>query len=394
MVLVELLGALGGLVKVRTTADLDSAVFKLHYRVTSTILFAFCLLVTCNGLLGDPIACVHDDNPKLQDNVVNTYCWIHTTFTLPKHLDKGYGVGTGVVYPGVGPHLEDDERMYHAYYQWVPFVLFLQGILFYAPHWIWKTVEGGKLESLTMGLSMPIMRRDDRHEKITLLADYLHASLHNHNFYAIKFLACEALNLINSILNMWFLNKFLGGMFFKYGVNVLNFTETDQEYRTDPMIKVFPRVTKCDFNMFGPSGTIERHDLLCVLALNIINEKIFVFLWFWFVLLAIISSLALLYRLLVFFVPAVRVGLLQKRARLQYKTSMETVSRKLQVGDFFLLFLLNKNLELLSFSSVLEELSKRLTTPNNRRLHPDLEMSVPHHLQEHVYMRNEHEQHA
>ena len=55
MVLVELLGALGGLVKVKARADIDSAVFKLHYKVTATILFTFCLLVTANGLIGDPI---------------------------------------------------------------------------------------------------------------------------------------------------------------------------------------------------------------------------------------------------------------------------------------------------------------------------------------------------
>lgn len=46
-------------------------------------------------------------------------------------------------------------------------------------------------------------------------------------------------------------------------------------------IEVFPRVTKCTFHKFGASGTIQKHDALCVLALNILNEKIFIFLWFW-----------------------------------------------------------------------------------------------------------------
>ncbi|XP_047502123.1 innexin inx2-like [Penaeus chinensis] len=372
MVLVELLAGLRGLVKVKHDADIHSAIFKLHFRLTATMLFCFCLLVTANSLVGDPINCVHDDNPKLKDKVVNTYCWIHTTFTLPKHIDKGYGRGTGVAYPGVGPLYPTDTKTYHAYYQWVPFVLFLQGLMFYAPHWLWKTWEGGKLESIVMGLSIPVMNKEERHEKIHLLADYLHASLHHHNFYAIKFFLCELLNLANCLFNMWFMNEFLGGMFFTYGIDVLAFTETNQEERTDPMIVVFPRVTKCSFNMYGPSGTIETHDLMCVLALNIINEKIYVFMWFWFVILAIISTMALIYRLLVFCVPAIRSGLLQKRARLRYKNSIDTVSRRLQVGDFFLLYLLSKNVELLSFSSLMEELSLRLS---NRRVHPDLDVS-------------------
>ena len=64
----------------------------------------------------------------------------------------------------------------------------------------------------------------------------------------------------------------------------------DPDQRYDPMDAVFPKVTKCTFHMYGPSGTIQRHDALCILALNIISEKIFVFLWFWFVLLAMISA--------------------------------------------------------------------------------------------------------
>lgn len=258
--------------------------------------------------------------------------------------------------------------------------------MFYAPHWLWKTWEGGKLESIVMGLSIPVMNKEERHEKIHLLADYLFASLHHHNFYAIKFFLCELLNLANCLFNMWFMNEFLGGMFFTYGIDVLAFTETNQEERTDPMIVVFPRVTKCSFNMYGPSGTIETHDLMCVLALNIINEKIYVFMWFWFVILAIISTLALIYRLLVFCVPAIRSGLLQKRARLRYKNSIDAVSRRLQVGDFFLLYLLSKNVELLSFSSLMEELSLRLS---NRRVHPDLDVSPAPVPPERFHLMNE-----
>lgn len=75
------------------------------------------------------------------------------------------------------------------------------------------------------------------------------------------------------------IDKFLGGAFFTYGTEVISFAQQDQENRTDPMVTVFPRVTKCTFHKFGPSGSIQRHDALCVLALNILNEKIYIFLW-------------------------------------------------------------------------------------------------------------------
>jgi hypothetical protein len=48
--------------------------------------------------------------------------------------------------------------------------------------------------------------------------------------------------------------------------------EEDPEDRVDPMSRIFPRVTKCTFNKFGPSGSIQRRDAMCVLPVNIINE--------------------------------------------------------------------------------------------------------------------------
>ena len=48
--------------------------------------------------------------------------------------------------------------------------------------------------------------------------------------------------------------------------------EEDPEDRLDPMSRIFPRVTKCTFNKFGPSGSLQRRDAMCVLPVNIINE--------------------------------------------------------------------------------------------------------------------------
>ena len=85
----------------------------------------------------------------------------------------------------------------------------------------------------------------------------------------------------------------------------------DAQDRPDPMAVVFPKVSKCTFHKYGPSGTIERHDGLCVLPLNIINEKIYIFLWFWFILIASITGLFLLYRLAVLMGAGIRTAMIQ-----------------------------------------------------------------------------------
>ena len=50
--------------------------------------------------------------------------------------------------------------------------------------------------------------------------------------------------------------------------------QQDPETRFDPMSFVFPRIAKCTYKMFGASGTIETRDVMCLLATNIINEKV------------------------------------------------------------------------------------------------------------------------
>ena len=52
---------------------------------------------------------------------------------------------------------------------------------------------------------------------------------------------------------------------------------------------VFPTKTQCDFFSYGGAGP-QKHNYWCLLAPNIVSEKIFVFLWFWYAVLSAISA--------------------------------------------------------------------------------------------------------
>lgn len=130
------------------------------------------------------------------------------------------------------------------------------------------------------------------------------------------------------------MDTFLGGAFLTYGTDVLKFSNMNQEQRTDPMIEVFPRVTKCTFHKFGASGTIQKLDALCVLALNILNEKIYIFLWFWFIILAVFSGIAVLYSMAIVLMPSTRETILRKRFKFGTSTTVSTLIRKTQVRFF------------------------------------------------------------
>lgn len=118
-----LLSGVAGFVKVRYLIDkaiIDNMIFRCHYRITSAMLFVCCMVVTANNLIGDPISCIHDGG--VPGHVINTYCWITYTFTLPG--EHGKKVGTEVAQSGLGN--DNQEKIYHSYYQWVPFTLFMQ----------------------------------------------------------------------------------------------------------------------------------------------------------------------------------------------------------------------------------------------------------------------------
>jgi len=116
-------------------------------------------------------------------------------------------------------------------------------------------------------------------------------------------------------------------------------------------------VTKCNFHSFGPSGSIQKIDALCILPLNVVNEKIYVFLWFWFIILAIFSGFTLLYRLVVLSSSGIRLYLFRNKACLAPRKDVELIAGKCQFGDWFVLLLLAKNMDPYQYKLLICELA-------------------------------------
>ncbi len=62
--------------------------------------------------------------------MINVYCWIHGTSTIPAHASDAKTAK--VPHPGIGPDGIGEET-YHTYYQWVPMAFALSAVLFYVP---------------------------------------------------------------------------------------------------------------------------------------------------------------------------------------------------------------------------------------------------------------------
>ena len=182
------------------------------------------------------------------------------------------------------------------------------------------------------------------------------------NITYLRYFFCDILNFVNVIGQMYFVNTFLGGVFMTYGTEVLNFMNMEDADRSDPMmevkqnliscydfyeiiVQVFPRVTKCTFHKYGSSGTIMKLDALCVLGLNIINEKIYITLWFWFIILAILTAIYTVYVVAIVSLPGLRRNLVIRKAKKDRKDHAYHLVEKANIGDWFMIFLLSRNMD-------------------------------------------------
>ncbi|GFY65713.1 innexin inx2 [Trichonephila inaurata madagascariensis] len=350
--MITLFSSLKGLLKPRAVC-IDGFVFRLHSRWTVLILLCCSILLTCRQHFGEPINCLQRDVSRIK--VLENFCWIHATFILPHAWNST--VGVQVPHPGIDRHIPGQNKVYHGYYQWVALVLVLQAIFFYLPRYIWKTWEKGVIKSLALNLHDPLLPGAESSKSCKLLVHSLHIHWGHFESYFKKYIFCELLSLINVLGQMWLLDTFLGGVFTNFGIKVVQWSEWDQEYRSDPLVKAFPRMTKCQFFDFGSSGDIQRVDALCLLPLNILNEKIFVFLWFWMVLLCCLTSIILFCRLLLIAIPYVRCFALVMKAPQVSKGALFKLIEPGRVSDWFVLYLLSKNIDPRHFKTVIGKLA-------------------------------------
>ncbi|XP_037082838.1 innexin inx2-like [Pollicipes pollicipes] len=341
--------------------NIDSKVFQLHYRLTTFLFLGFSILSTATSLIGNPINCFCADcaSKDISKEVMDTHCWISGTFTLPdKDPVVTRRIGFEMYYHGLGTQQRDEERKYHLYYQWVPFVLFLQGVLFYMPHWMWEINEDGRVHALVHDMRLPTMDKEALKKRIGNLTVYVNETLGSYDGYYLRFVLCDFLNIVNVFFNMFLINRFINGEFMSYGPRCVQYFSNSSSMSVSPLTDTFPKLTKCEFQSFGVSGTVEKLDAICVLALNILNEKVYLFLWFWLVILSIITVVVFVFRTSLMFVKRFRVPLFQRRAHTMKTADIKDVVKNIKIGDFFFLSLLAKNLDITAFRMFLAQLAR------------------------------------
>lgn len=111
-------------------------------------------------------------------------------------------------------------------------------------------------------------------------------------YLVMLYLLSKACYVGNVIGQLFLLNVVLSTRYTTYGFDVIRQQLEDQKttYSVNGYV-AFPRVTLCDFDIRGQDMVnVHSYTLQCVLPVNLFNERIYVFLWYWMVFIAIVST--------------------------------------------------------------------------------------------------------
>uniref|UniRef100_A0A0N4Z2L1 Innexin n=1 Tax=Parastrongyloides trichosuri TaxID=131310 RepID=A0A0N4Z2L1_PARTI len=282
---------------------------RLNYYYTPIMLSIGCLLISAKQYGGTPIECwINPHSKESMEQYIESYCWIQNTYWVP-------------MYENIPDDHSTRENKQIGYYQWVPFILIAEALMFSLPCIIWRLSNwqcGINIQNMVTA-AVEIRGIMDEREKDKAMAslsnsfvDFLDMQDYNSsikretnilskikisNLLKGQYMTClylfiKTIYTSNIILQFILLNKALkSDENFLFGIQILK-----DLYNGRPWTESghFPRVTLCDFEV-RHLANLNRYTVQCALLINILNEKVFAFFWLWYLILAVITTSSLIY---------------------------------------------------------------------------------------------------
>ncbi|KAL5276302.1 hypothetical protein ACFFRR_001876 [Megaselia abdita] len=344
-------------------------VFILHSRFTVILLFAFIFFISTKQYFGDPIICLFEKS--FSKEYVENYCWTLGLYIFDyDYLDNGTtvnwngsyirnGQGSNYISYGVGAKYAGGPKIFMRYYQWIALFLFGQAMFFYFPSYLWKVFENGRIAQLCEKITSCTLSKDVISEQKAILAKYLNGyNKYTHWNYSARYHFCTILNMVLCLLNIWLMDLFFNDFWANYFDAISTIGTNEYKFWSARTSKIFPKVAKCDINTYGHSGSLQNLDALCLLPLNILNEKIFAFLYLWFIFLTFLSIINCVFYVCTIFCERLRFHLIYCHARGLGAHVVTKVIHGLDYGDWFVLYKLSSNVNQELFGDLIEDLYK------------------------------------
>ncbi|CAB3407349.1 unnamed protein product [Caenorhabditis bovis] len=268
---------------------------KLNYCVSTIALVVCSAFITGWSFVGNPINCWFPAYYKgWWCEYALDYCFIQNTYFVPfigEAKEKAFEWDSVMAPSKNVTELPQTKQI--GYYQWVPFILALQALLFYTPVVIWRLLYGmcgQNLTALCNTCTANEGNEESRKGTMVTMAGFIsqkrRRNLHINTKYQsiadksavfMSYLFMKVLFLLNVLFQFALLKKMLAVDSHFWGFEVLADLYNGHDW---PETGNFPRVTMCDYSV-RVLDSFHKHTVQCVLMINMFNEKIFVGLWFW-----------------------------------------------------------------------------------------------------------------
>lgn len=193
----------------------------------------------------------------------------------------------------------------------------------------------------------------------------------------ILYLLVKLLYIFNVLLQFLLLDVLLTTQFEAYGLDVMGGAVSDTDWTETPRVP-FPRVTLCDFNI-RRLGNVHRYTVQCALPINLYNEKIFLFLWFWLIFVCLVNLVDFVMWLLRSFMPGDRQRYIQEHLRYgrrlnsteEHQASTQFVHSYLKRDGVFLLRLIGHNTNKITVNELIISLWDIWLKRNSKQISPE-----------------------
>ncbi|VDM23827.1 unnamed protein product [Toxocara canis] len=287
----------------------DDFVDRLNYYYTPVMLAVACLIISAKQYGGTPIECwVNPHSRESMEEYIESYCWIQNTYWVP-------------MYENIPDDHTAREKRQIGYYQWVPFILIAEALMFSLPCMTWRLLnwQSGLNIQRIISTACDIQAIADSSAKRDAI-ETLGSSIigfvdlqspsdtlpHRSFFSAFKcyrflvaghyatslYLLTKLCYTANIVLQFILLNAALkSDEYLLFGFQVLSDLLCGKPWTESGH---FPRVTLCDFEV-RYLANLNRYTVQCALLINIINEKVFAFFWCWYLILMVVTSCSTLF---------------------------------------------------------------------------------------------------
>lgn len=254
-------------------------------RYTPLLLAVFMFITGTIDTFGKPINCMTPSEfPGTWVNFVHQFCYVSGTYLEVIAADGG------------------KEKIFVDYYQWVPYILIIQAIALRIPLFFWRLgLSTSEVDFAHVHDICAKIRKsgelDNRAANVKAAANYIYQVAKHRGFInglgsrTIRFyILFKLMNVLTVLLQIFFLTTFVGYRNPFWGITLARqvwaHTNLAPGLGQQPMsmhsFSYFPRVAYCDFgrDFLGVDYGELEHTVRCAIGINMLNEKVFLVLYF------------------------------------------------------------------------------------------------------------------